>query len=65
MFVYFRGGGGRLSPLGMLGITALLYQPRMMMDECGAVGGISGKGNRSTRRKPAQCRFVHHKSHMA
>jgi hypothetical protein len=35
----------------------LLYQPQMMddddYDECGAVGGMIGKGNRSTRRKPA------------
>jgi hypothetical protein len=35
-------------------ITGLLYPPRMMMndDECRAVGGIIGRGNRSTRRKP-------------
>jgi hypothetical protein len=33
----------------------LLYQPQMIDDdECGAVGGmIIGRGNRSTRRKPA------------
>jgi hypothetical protein len=32
-----------------------LYQPRMIDDdECGAVGGMRiGRGNRSTRRKPA------------
>jgi hypothetical protein len=37
----------------------LLYQPRIMMDdgECGAVGGIIGSGNRSTRRKPAPVRL--------
>jgi hypothetical protein len=36
-------------------LTGLVYQPRMMIDgdECGAVGGVLGKGNRSTRRKPA------------
>jgi hypothetical protein len=30
----------------------LLYQPRMKDDDddCGAVGGMSGKGNRNTRR---------------
>jgi hypothetical protein len=34
-------------------LTCLLYQPRMMDDECGAVGGMRiGSGNRSTRRKP-------------
>jgi hypothetical protein len=32
----------------------LLYQPRMIDDECGAVGGMRiGRGNGSTRRKPA------------
>jgi hypothetical protein len=32
----------------------LLHQPRMIDDECEAVGGMRiGKGNRSTRRKPA------------
>jgi hypothetical protein len=31
-----------------------LYQPRMIDDECGVVGGMRiGRGNRSTRRKPA------------
>jgi hypothetical protein len=30
-----------------------LHQPRMMGDECGAVGGMRiGRGSRSTRRKP-------------
>jgi hypothetical protein len=28
--------------------------------ECGAVGGILGKGNQSTWRKLPQCRFVHY-----
>jgi hypothetical protein len=33
--------------------TGLLYQSRMMDDdECGAVGRMIGKGNRSTSRKP-------------
>jgi hypothetical protein len=35
-------------------LTGLLSQPRMINDECGAVGGMrTGKINRSTRRKPA------------
>jgi hypothetical protein len=46
-------------------ITGLLYQPLIMDDdECGAVGRMVGWGNRSTRRKPDSCLFVHHKSHM-
>jgi hypothetical protein len=33
--------------------TGLLYQPRMMDDdEYGAIGGMLGKENRSTQRKP-------------
>jgi hypothetical protein len=35
-------------------LFGLLYQPRTIDDECEAVGGMRiGKGNRSTRRKPA------------
>jgi hypothetical protein len=36
-------------------LTGLLYQPRMIGDgDCGEIGGIKiGRGNRSTRRKPA------------
>jgi hypothetical protein len=34
-------------------LIGLLYQPRMIDDECGVVGGMRiGRGNRSTRRKP-------------
>jgi hypothetical protein len=33
--------------------------------DCGAIGGMKiGRGNRCTRRKPAQRHFVHHKSHL-
>jgi hypothetical protein len=35
-------------------LIGLLYQLRMIDDECGAVGGMRiGRENRSTRRKPA------------
>jgi hypothetical protein len=35
-------------------LFGLSYEPRMMDDLCGAIGGMRiGKGNRSTRRKPA------------
>jgi hypothetical protein len=43
----------RLSSLGTSATVGLFYQPRMIDDYYGAVGGIRiGKGNRSTRRKP-------------
>jgi hypothetical protein len=61
--LYFEGsffflvslGGVRLSPLGTSATVGLLYQPRMIDDgDYGAVGGMRiGRGNRSTRRKPA------------
>jgi hypothetical protein len=45
----------RLSPLGTAATTGLLYQPQMIDEgDCGAIGGMKiGRGNRSTRRKPA------------
>jgi hypothetical protein len=44
----------RLSPLGTSATVGLLYQTRMIDDECGVVGGMRiGRGNRSTRREPA------------
>jgi hypothetical protein len=47
-------GGVRLSPLGTSATVGLLYQPRMIDDDYGAVSGMrTGKGNRSTRRKLA------------
>jgi hypothetical protein len=47
-------GGVRLSPLGTSDTVGLLYQPRMIDDDYGAVSGMRiGRGNRSTRRKPA------------
>jgi hypothetical protein len=55
------------SKLGALG-TATTYTPIMpaLSDYVdGEMGGMMiGKGNRSTRRKLLQCRFVHHKPHM-
>jgi hypothetical protein len=36
-------------------LIGLLYQSRMIDDECGTIGGTRiGKGNQSTRRKPAR-----------
>jgi hypothetical protein len=46
-------GGVRLSPLGTSATVGLLDQPQII-DGYGAVGGMRiGRGNRSTRRKPA------------
>jgi hypothetical protein len=41
--------------LGTAATTGLLYQPRMIGEgDCGEIGGMKvGRGNRSTRRKPA------------
>jgi hypothetical protein len=47
-------GGVRLSPLGTSATVGLLYQPRIIDDNYGAVGGMRiGRETRSTRRKPA------------
>jgi hypothetical protein len=43
-----------VSPLGTSATVVLLYLPQMIDDDYGAVGGMRiGRGNRSTRRKPA------------
>jgi hypothetical protein len=41
--------------LGTAATAGLLYQPQMIGDgDCGEIGGMKiGRGNRSTRRKPA------------
>jgi hypothetical protein len=58
-FFYLCGG-----TLGTAAITGLLYQPRMIGD-CGEIGGIKiGRGNRSTRRKPAPASLCPPQSHM-
>jgi hypothetical protein len=47
--------GVGLSPVGTAATSGLLYKPQMIDEgDCGAIGGIKfGRGNRSTRRKPA------------
>jgi hypothetical protein len=52
--VSFYWWGGTKS-LGTAATSGLLYKPQMIdEDDCGAIGGMNiGKGNRSTRRKPA------------
>jgi hypothetical protein len=54
LFFLVSWAGLRLSPLGTLTTTGLLYQLRVIDDECEAVGGMRiGRRNRNTRRKPA------------
>jgi hypothetical protein len=51
-------GGVRLRLLGTSATVGLLYQPRLIDDDYGAVGGMRiGRGNRSTRRKPVPVPF--------
>jgi hypothetical protein len=47
--------GVRLSPLGTAATTGLLYWLQMIDEgDCGEISGMKiGRGNRSTRRKPA------------
>jgi hypothetical protein len=50
---FFSGWSGTESTINEA-TTGLLFQPLMMDDdEPGAVGGMSGRGNRNTRIKPA------------
>jgi hypothetical protein len=53
-FFSFLGWGWDWVRLVRRPLTGLLYQPRMIDDECGAIGGMRiGRGNQSTRKKPA------------
>jgi hypothetical protein len=52
-YFFFIVSGVRLSPLDTAATTGLLYQPQMI-DDGGEIDGMKiGRGNRSTRRKPA------------
>jgi hypothetical protein len=53
---------GEAESIWYVGHYLAVHQPRMM-DECGTIGGIIGRGIRSTRRRPAPVPFVNHKSH--
>jgi hypothetical protein len=55
IYYFFILSGVGLSPLGTAAIPGPLYQPQMIDDgDCGATGEMKiGRGNRSTRRKPA------------
>jgi hypothetical protein len=57
------GGGVQLDPFS----TAATNRPIVPAPgdyEDGEIGGMIGRGNRSTRRNLPQCSFVHHKPHM-
>jgi hypothetical protein len=53
LFFYYWWGGTK--SLSTAATSGLLYKPQMIKeDDCGAIGGMKiGRGNRSTRRKPA------------
>jgi hypothetical protein len=55
--------GVQLGPLG----TAATNRPIVPAPgdyDGGKIGGMIGRGNRSTRGNLSQCRFVYHKPHM-
>jgi hypothetical protein len=54
------GGGFQLGPLGTTDINRPIVPAPGDYDD-GKIGGVIGRGTRSNRRKPAHCRFVHHK----
>jgi hypothetical protein len=58
------GGGDQLGPLSTAATNRPIV-PSMGDYDDGEIGGMmAGKGNRSTRRKPAPVPLVHHKPHM-
>jgi hypothetical protein len=54
-FIDFYYWWGETESLGTAATSGLLYKPQMIdEDDCGAIGGMKiGRGNLSTRRKPA------------
>jgi hypothetical protein len=57
-------GGVQLGPLGASATSWPMVPAPGDYDDVEFGGMMTGKGNRSTRRKPAQCHFGHNKSHM-
>jgi hypothetical protein len=55
LLLFYFSQWGETESLGTVATTGLLYQSQMIGDgDCGEIGGIKiGRGNRSTRRKPA------------
>jgi hypothetical protein len=60
---WYSGGGIQLGPLGTAATNWPIVPASGDYDD-GEIGGMIGNGNRSTRRKPDQCRFSHHRPHM-
>jgi hypothetical protein len=64
-FFSFLGWGENWIHLVRRPLIGLLYQPRAIYDECGAVGGMRiGRGNEVLGENMPQCNFVYHKSRM-
>jgi hypothetical protein len=58
LWVFFFSWAWDWAHLLLRPLFGLLYQPQMIDDECGAVGGMRiGRGNRSTPNKPAPVPF--------
>jgi hypothetical protein len=57
------GGGAQLSPLGTA-VTNRRIVPAPGDYDDGEIGGMIGRDNRSTRRKPAPVPLFPHKPHM-
>jgi hypothetical protein len=54
LLLFIHGTGVEPSPLLLRPLIGLLYQPWMMDGEdCGAMGGMIGRGSRRARRKTA------------
>jgi hypothetical protein len=58
------GGGVQLGPFGTSATNCPILPAPGDYDDGEFGRTMIGRGNRSTRRKPVQCHFVHHKSHM-
>jgi hypothetical protein len=56
-------GGVQLDPLGTAATNRSIVPAPGDYDN-GEIDGMIDRGNRSTRRKLPQCRFVYHKPHM-
>jgi hypothetical protein len=64
-FLLVSWGGWDRVHLVLRPLIGLLYQPRMIDDECGAVCGMRiGRGTEVLGKTLPQCHFFYHKSHV-